>query len=60
MNDEAVTLAQLKEKLTTLKPENPDPPVVVKGSDEAEHQGMVSGLDTLQSLDITKVGLVPE
>jgi biopolymer transport protein ExbD len=60
LNDEAVTLAQLKEKLTALKAENPDPPVVVKGADAVEYQGMVSILDTLQSLDINKVGLATE
>ena len=60
LNDEAVTLAQLKDKLTALKAENPDPPVVVKGSDEVEYQGMVSILDTLQALDINKVGLATE
>src|SRR5208283_4972873 len=60
MNDQAVTLAQLKEKLTALKAENPDPAVVVKGSDEVEYQSMVSVLDTLQSLDINKVGLATE
>jgi len=60
LDDQAVTLAQLKEKLTALKAENPDPAVVVKGSDEVEYQGMVSILDTLQSLDISKVGLATE
>src|ERR1017187_8046543 len=33
LDDEVVTLAQLKDKLTALKAENPDPAVVVKGSD---------------------------
>ena len=60
LNDEAVTLAQLKAKLIALKTENPDPAVVVKGSDEVEYQGMVSILDTLQALDINKVGLATE
>jgi biopolymer transport protein ExbD len=60
LDDAAVTLAQLKEKLTALKAENPDPAVVVKGSDEVEYQSMVSVLDTLQSLDINKVGLATE
>jgi len=60
LNDQAVTLAQLKDKLTALKAENPDPAVVVKGSDEVEYQGMVGILDTLQSLDINKVGLATE
>ena len=59
-NQETVTLPQLREKLTALKAENPDPMVVVKGSDAVEYQNMVSVLDTLQSLDITKVGLATD
>jgi biopolymer transport protein ExbD len=60
LDDRTVTLAQLKDRLAALKAENPDPAVVVKGSDEVEYQGMVSVLDTLQSLDINKVGLATE
>src|SRR5580698_10031292 len=41
LDGETVTAAQIKEKLTALKAENPDLPVVVKGSDEVEYQGMV-------------------
>jgi biopolymer transport protein ExbD len=55
-----VTLPELKDKLSVLKDQNPDMPVVVKGSDEVEYQGMVSVLDTLQQLDITKVGLATQ
>ena len=57
LNNEVVTVPQLKDKLKTLKDANPDVAVVVKGSDQVEYQIMVSVLDTLQSLDITKVGL---
>ena len=60
LNGETVTLGQLKAKLTALKEENPDPPVVVKGADEVEYQGMVGVLDLLQQLQITKVGLVTQ
>jgi biopolymer transport protein ExbD len=60
LDAETVTLAQLKDKLAALKQENPDLPVVVKGSDEVEFQGMVSVLDTLRQLDITKVGLATQ
>jgi biopolymer transport protein ExbD len=60
LNDQKVTLAQLKTQLAELKAENPDPAVVVKGSDEVEYQGMVSVLDTLQQLDINKIGLATE
>jgi biopolymer transport protein ExbD len=56
----AVTVAELKTKLAALRADNPDLPVVVKGSDEVEFQGMVAVLDTLQQLDITKVGLATQ
>ena len=60
LNDESVTVPQLKDKLAVLKSANPDLAVVVKGSDDVEYQHMISVLDTLQSLDITKVGLATE
>jgi biopolymer transport protein ExbD len=34
--------------------------VVVKVADEADYQNLVSVLDVLQQLDITKVGLATE
>jgi biopolymer transport protein ExbD len=60
LNNEVVTVPQLKDKLKTLKDAHPDLAVVVKGSDQVEYQIMVSVLDTLQSLEITKVGLATE
>ena len=57
LNDQAVTLAALKDKLQQLKTDNPDLSVVVKGADDVDYQNMVSVLDVLQQLDITKVGL---
>ena len=60
LNHEVVTAGQLKEKLTALKAENPDLPVVVKGADEVEYQGMVVVLDTLQQLNLTKIGLATQ
>lgn len=60
LDGQGVTLAELRDKLATLKADNPDMPVVVKGADEVEYQGMVSVLDTLQQLDITKVGLATQ
>ena len=60
LDGQRVTGEQLKEKLTAMKAANPDFPVVVKGADEVEYQGMVVVLDTLQQLDITKVGLVTQ
>ena len=60
LDGETVTVAQLKSKLAELKAANPELPVVVKGADEVEFQGMVSVLDTLQQLEITKVGLATQ
>ena len=57
LNDEPVKPSALKEKLRQLKAEDPDPRVVVKGADETDYQHIVSVLDVLQQLDITKVGL---
>jgi biopolymer transport protein ExbD len=60
LDDEAVTVPQLKEKLAELKSDNPDLGVVVKGADEVDYQVMVSVMDTLRQLDITKMGLATE
>ena len=60
LNGEVVTVSQLREKLLALKDENPDLPVVVKGSDDVEYQGMVTVFDLLQQLQITKVGLATQ
>ena len=60
LNNEIVTVPQLKDKLKALKDANAALAVVVKGSDQVEYQIMVSVLDTLQSLEITKVGLATE
>jgi biopolymer transport protein ExbD len=60
LNDQAVTIAALKDKLQQLKSGNPDLSVVVKGADDVDYQNMVNVLDVLQQLDITKVGLATE
>jgi biopolymer transport protein ExbD len=60
LNGTTVTKNELRADLKQLKSDNPDMPVVVKGSDEVEYQGMVVVLDTLQQLDITKVGLATQ
>src|SRR5471032_1218965 len=44
LNNEPVTVAQLKTKLAALKQTTPDLAVVVKGADEVEYQGMVAVL----------------
>jgi biopolymer transport protein ExbD len=60
LDDAAVTVAQLKIQLTTLKTDDPELKVVVKGDDNVDYQYMVSVLDTLQTLDITKIGMATE
>jgi biopolymer transport protein ExbD len=60
LNNEAVPDSALKQKLQDLKATDPDPKVVVKGSDDVDYQGMIKVLDALQQLDITKVGLATE
>jgi biopolymer transport protein ExbD len=60
LNDQTVTVSELKADLQAMKTSDPDLKVVVKGSDEADYQFMVAVLDVLRQLDITKVGLATE
>ena len=60
LNDQSVTVAQLKVDLRQLQSETPDLSVVVKGADNVDYQNMINVLDVLQQLDITKVGLATE
>jgi biopolymer transport protein ExbD len=60
LDGEGVTLAQLKDRLASFKAANPDLGVVLKGSDEVDYQIMVSVMDTLRQLDITKMGLATD
>ena len=60
LNEKNVTPAELKADLQAMKATDADLKVVVKGSDETDYQNMVSVLDVLQQLDITKVGLATE
>jgi biopolymer transport protein ExbD len=60
LNDEVVTVPQLKDKLQQFKTDNPDFGVVLKGDDEVDYQVMVNVMDTLRQLDITKMGLATD
>ena len=60
LNDQPVTIPELKTQLQQIQAQNPDLIVVVKGADEVQYQNMVSVLDILQQLDITKVGLATQ
>jgi biopolymer transport protein ExbD len=60
LNEQLMTTASLKDSLQQLKAADPELGVVVKGSDEVDYQHMITVLDVLQQLDITKVGLATE
>jgi len=60
LNDEIRTAPALRETLQQLKSADPQLRVVVKGADEVDYQHMVSVLDVLQQLDITRVGLATD
>ncbi|HEX7653625.1 MAG TPA: biopolymer transporter ExbD [Verrucomicrobiae bacterium] len=55
-----VTAAELKTRLASMKSANPDLGVVVKGADDTDYQVMVTVLDTLRQLDITKMGMATD
>jgi len=60
LNDQNVSVAELRTGLQSLKASDPDLKVVVKGSDETDYQNMIAVLDVLRQLNITKIGLATE
>ena len=60
LDNEVVTVPQLKAKLAQLKTDNPELGVVVKGSEDVDYQVMVNVMDTLRQLDIVKMGLATD
>jgi biopolymer transport protein ExbD len=53
-----VTLAELEQRLRSLKALNPDFPVVVKGDSTVQYQKVMDILDMLRRVDLPQVGLV--
>jgi biopolymer transport protein ExbD len=60
LNNQPVELPALKQKLFSMKAEDPDTSVVVKGAGDVDYQKVISVLDLIQQADITKVGLATE
>jgi biopolymer transport protein ExbD len=60
LNGQVVELSALKSMLTALKARDPETPVVVKGAADVDYQNVISVLDILQQVDITKIGLATE
>jgi biopolymer transport protein ExbD len=57
LNGKPIQITLLADALRSIKSEHPDPNVVVQADDQADYQRMVSVLDILRQLDISKVGL---
>ena len=60
LNGRSLSPTQLREALTALKAADPEIALVVSGSREADYQHVVTVLDLIHQLQITKVGLVTE
>jgi biopolymer transport protein ExbD len=60
LNQQRMDLPQLKQALTAMKTADADTSVVVRGAAEVDYQKVISVLDILQVVDITKVGLATE
>ncbi len=60
LNDEALSLEALRERLSRLRASDSDLGVVVKGADDADYQSVINVLDLLRQLDISKVGLATD
>jgi biopolymer transport protein ExbD len=58
--DEVSDLALLREKLITLRLEDPDLNVVVRGSARTKYQAIVGVMDVLQQANVGKVNLATE
>lgn len=60
INEQPVELPALKQTLAAMKTSDPDTTVVVRGAADVDYQRVISVLDILQQVDITKVGLATE
>jgi biopolymer transport protein ExbD len=52
-----VTLVELEQRLTQLKTQTPDLPVVVRGDSQTQYQAVMDVIDVVGRLGITQVGL---
>ena len=59
-NIEQQLLPALRQTLFTLKTNDPEATVVVRGAASVDYQRVISVLDALQQADITKVGLATD
>jgi biopolymer transport protein ExbD len=60
LNGRALGVSQLREALTALKTSDPEIALVVSGARDADYQHVITVLDLIHQLEITKVGLATE
>jgi biopolymer transport protein ExbD len=60
LNEQTIELPELRQTLVSLKAQDPETTVVVRGAADVDYQRVISVLDALQQADITKVGLATE
>jgi biopolymer transport protein ExbD len=60
LNGQVVEVAELKPTFMSLTNSDPDPNVVVRGAPDVNYEHVVTVLDVLQQVNISKVGLATE
>jgi biopolymer transport protein ExbD len=60
LNTIPVTLAELESKLAAVKSTTPEFPVVVRGDNRTQYEGIMQVLDALGRLNITRIGLATQ
>lgn len=60
LNTVPVTLAELESKLSAVKAQTPEFPVVVRGDNRTQYEGIMQVLDVLGRVGITQIGLATQ
>jgi biopolymer transport protein ExbD len=60
LNTVPVTLAELEQKLGSLKATTPEFPVVIRGDNQTQYRGIMDVLDVLGRNNITQIGLATQ
>lgn len=60
LNTIPVTIEELESRLTAIKATTPEFPVVVRGDNLTQYQGVMQVLDTLGRIGITQIGLATQ
>lgn len=60
LNTVPVTLAELESRLAAVKAKTPEFPVVIRGDNRTQYEGIMQVLDVVGRLGITQVGLATQ